>query len=248
MRYYALIILLIVGCTSVNIEQPAIYENQQPTANNVKQSDTGFQEMASREYLKLLIEDFLYQDTNDCHQKRFINGSYIPTVRDLIISCYRNENMNCDDGTSYCDFMESFTEQYLSSNIDFANIYFHMDISDDVRYEYKKGYICEPVVTYKQPLLLDTKGNSMLLTLTIAEKECTVDDMEPMIREPSQDDEFANRAIAENDSSLCEEIESLSKRDTCYMNFVKNKDFSVCSRINDETLRLNCENLEKLQP
>ncbi len=54
--------------------------------------------------------------------------------------------------------------------------------------------------------------------------------------------------ISENaqSSRLCANIQSNSKRDTCYMNFAIEGDYSVCAKVENQYLKKSCESLASL--
>ncbi len=57
---------------------------------------------------------------------------------------------------------------------------------------------------------------------------------------------FEKIAENSNNPSLCSNIQSNSKRDTCYMNFAIEGDYSVCSKVENQYLKKSCDNLAAL--
>lgn len=49
-----------------------------------------------------------------------------------------------------------------------------------------------------------------------------------------------------NESGICQEIESDSKNDICYMHFVNNKDYSVCDKIINNYIKRSCKSLKQI--
>lgn len=80
----------------------------------------------------------------------------------------------------------------------------------------------------------------------IAEVTRSVSKCSSILSDRTKDRCISNVADVAKDSKLCEGISTLTRRDSCYMNFVNNKDYTVCEKIDNSYLKEACTALRDM--